>query len=134
MVPRNLKKIESNDQANGFTLIEVLMAMTIFAIGILAVTSMQIKAIGGNTSAKIQTEETRLATERMERLIGLPYDHGDLDEAGNPHQEFHGIYTVAWNVTDNQPITGTKTIRLSVVGDNPNTKPVSLNFVKGQGF
>ena len=107
--------------------------MAIFAIGILAVTSMQIKAIGGNTSAKIQTEETRLATERMERLIGLPYDHGDL-VAGNHPPEVHGTYTVAWNVTDNEPITGTKTIRLSVNGGNPNANPVSLNFVKGQGF
>ena len=107
------KKCQKNKNA-GFTLVEVLMALTIFALGILAVTGMQIKAIYGNTSARIQTAETRLAVERMERLIGLPYDHEDLNEASNPHQWFDDVYSVVWNVTEDDPIPGTKTIQMVV--------------------
>jgi len=134
MLPKKAKNNGQKDKAGGFTLIEVLIAMAIFAIGILAVTSMQIKAINGNTSAKIQTAETRLAVERMERLVGLPYDHEDLNELNNPHQGVDDIYAIVWNVTDDDPIAGTKTIRLSVSSSNPNAKPVSLNFIKGRGF
>jgi len=134
MFTRDAKKSDQKDTADGFTLIEVLIAMAIFAIGILAVASMQIKAINGNTSAKIQTAETRLAAERMERLVGLPYDHEDLNQLNNPHQGVDDIYTIVWNVTDDDPIAGTKTIRLLVTGSNPNAKLVSLNFIKGRGF
>ena len=52
----------------GFTLIEVLVALAIFTIGILALTSLQAVYIGGNSSARMQTEATSLATQWLERL------------------------------------------------------------------
>jgi prepilin-type N-terminal cleavage/methylation domain-containing protein len=58
---------------NGFTLIEVLVATAIFAIGILALTSLQAVYIGGNSSARMQTEATTLAAQWLERLKILPY-------------------------------------------------------------
>ena len=41
---------------HGFTLIEVLIAMAIFSIGILAVGAMQISSTNSNAGARIQTE------------------------------------------------------------------------------
>jgi len=66
------KNISTAD--SGFTLIEVLMAMTIFLIGFLAVASMQIAAVNGNTSARMRTSASILAADIVEQLMRCPYD------------------------------------------------------------
>jgi len=66
------KKISIAD--NGFTMIEVLMAMTIFLIGFLAVGSMQIASVNGNTSARMRTSASILAADIVEQLMRCPYD------------------------------------------------------------
>lgn len=71
----------------GFTLIEILIAITVFAIGILAVAAMQIKAIQGNSFAGGMTKATNVAQNKMEELIALPFDDlqlRDMNLDGNP--------------------------------------------------
>lgn len=65
--------VRTENQA-GFSLIEVLIAITIFAIGILGVAAMQTMATGGNTVAMTTTELTTLAAQRMEELMAIPFD------------------------------------------------------------
>ena len=50
---RNTKSTSVQRDANekGFSLIEVLIAMAIFAVGFLALASMQVSATNGNTLA-----------------------------------------------------------------------------------
>jgi type IV pilus modification protein PilV len=75
-------KAQSNDRTSaqhGFTLLEVMIALAIFAIGILAVSAMQINSINVNAGARMQTEATSVASDAMERLLALPYDHSQLD-------------------------------------------------------
>jgi len=126
----------------GFTMVEVLIALAVFSIGILAVLAMQISAINQNASARMQSEATGLAVHTMERLIVAPYDHDDLSEdaANNPHQQVIGPYRVQWNVTtpavgdpvyDGIPV---KRIALTVDADNRNARPVTISFIKGQGL
>ena len=45
----------------GFTLLEVLIAVSIFSVGLLAVASMQISAIGGNRLGNELSTATFLA-------------------------------------------------------------------------
>ena len=116
----------------GFTLIEVLIAMGIFAIGFLALASLQIKSISMNASSRMRTDATTMAVESLERLISLPYDHMELDPATNPHLAPAGAYTIEWNVQDDVPVTATKTIVINVTGQNPYAKPITISFVKGQ--
>ena len=74
---------------NGFTLIEVLMAMVIFLVGFLAVGSMQISAVNGNTTARMRTSASILAGDIVEQLMRCPYDTSGgcsvvrFDEDGN---------------------------------------------------
>jgi len=62
----------------GFTLIEILIAITIFAIGMLAIAKMQMSSIQGNYNASGMSEAVTLAQGRIEQLMVLDYDHSDL--------------------------------------------------------
>jgi len=117
----------------GYTLIEVLIAMAIFAVGFLALASLQIRSISQNASSRMATDATTMAVESMERLISLPYNHAELDQGNNPHSTptTEG-YTIEWNIQDDVPITATKTIVINVTGANPYARPITISFVKGQ--
>jgi prepilin-type N-terminal cleavage/methylation domain-containing protein len=130
---KNTENIFGRVNNGGFTLLEALFALAIFSIGILAIAGMQISSINGNSSARMQTEATTLAVERLEQLSGLPYDHADLDPNNNPHQTTSGAYAVVWNVSEDVPIALTKTINITVTAGNPSAKDVSLSFIRGQG-
>ena len=73
-----MERISTDEQ--GFTLIEILIAITIFAIGILAVGKMQITAIQGNSRANYLTEAATIAQSKMEELISLDYNDSLLDD------------------------------------------------------
>ena len=128
----------------GFTLIEVMVAMAIFSIGILAVFAMQVKGINQNSAARFQSEATSIAAHTMERLMTMPYDHNDLNKDKNSeHWQTIGPYRVEWNVTlptSTDPayvvIDGKVTVKkiaLTVDADNPLALPVSLSFIRGSG-
>jgi type IV pilus assembly protein PilV len=118
----------------GYTLIEVLIAMSIFAVGFLAVASMEIMSISQNASARMQTEATAKAVDRLERLMALPYDHVDLNELNNPHRVISDGYTVEWIVEDDVPINATKSVKITVSAANRNAKPVSISFTIAAGL
>jgi type IV pilus assembly protein PilV len=133
---------------NGFTLIEVLIAIAVFAIGILAVGKMQITAIKGNYFANDLTKATTLAQDRMEELISLSYadplnnDTNDNGSAGlddtnatadhnDPNNPVDGRYTVSWNIATNYPIDNTKEIRVIITWtDKGAQKKVSITSMK----
>ena len=99
----------------GFTLIETLLAMAIFSVGILAVGSMQISAINNNASARMRTEATILASEKVEELMSLE-DYNDplLGTDTQSASSANNIYCIEWSATEDSPIPSTKTITLSV--------------------
>ena len=73
----------------GYSLIEVIVAMAVFSVGILAVFSMQITATQGNALARGMTENYNCALDKAEELLALPYDDPDLNI---------GVHNVAKNV------------------------------------
>jgi len=98
----------------GVTIIEMLMAISILAVGILAVIAMQTASARGNSTSSKSTDGLILAVDQIEKLMERAWDHADLDSSGNPHSVTNGQYTVAWNVTDNGVIDNTKTINMTV--------------------
>lgn len=129
----SLAKNTSKNNQEGFTLIEVLMAMAIFAIGILALAGLQVTYIGGNASAQMQTEATALGAQVIEHLKSLPFDAPDLDPAANPHQPpagASGPYDVRWTVADNTPVVNAKTIDVAVTPLNRvNGRRVNISII-----
>jgi type IV pilus assembly protein PilV len=114
-------KAKNDINAQGYTLIEVLIAVAVFAVGILAVFSMQISATSGNALARGLTENYTAATVVAEQLLALPYNNANLDPANSPFtpaQSADGIdndgdglideggetghLTVSWQVWENR--------------------------------
>lgn len=120
------QKISHHDEA-GFTLIEVVIALAIFTIGILSVNAMQIASIKGNYVANGLTEATVLVSDKIENIMAIPYDHSDLDSTGNPHSTIVDSFTLTWNVEDDTPIADCKTVTVNATGRQRN---VTFAFVK----
>ena len=118
-------------ECRGFTLVEILLALAIFAIGFLAIAGLQIESINTNAAARIQSEATTVAVDVMEQLMSLPYEHPDLDEASGVQQRQVGSYTVNWQITDEAPISWCKTISVWVAARNPNAKQVRISLIRG---
>ena len=124
---RNLKK------ENGFTLLEVIVAVAILTFGLLAVASMQVRAITGNDLASRISEASGWGQQKVEELLGLSYTDADLDPTGNPHTEQNppAGYTITWNVTDNNPVNNVKLIVVTVTWqDKGHTKRAQLTCIK----
>lgn len=111
-------RISSITDRQGFTLIEVLIAITVFSIGILAVALMQSHSTSTNARAMAITHATTLAAEKVEELQGLDYTNADLNPTtpSTPHTPASNPpgYVLKWEVTDNTPITGVKQIVVTV--------------------
>jgi len=75
----------------GFTLLEAVIAMAIFSIGILAVGSMQMWNTKNNTTGNFTTQATMLAREKIEELKTV----SDLTALANGNDTI-GIYTRTW--------------------------------------
>ena len=60
--------LKPRDKSEGFTLIEFLVALLVFAIGILALTSLQIFVLRSDISAHHQAQAVQIAYSMMDRL------------------------------------------------------------------
>ena len=130
MFGKNTEESNGKTDERGFSLIEVMIALAIFSIGILGVASMQILSVNYNSHARRTTEGTSWGVERMERLMTLPYADADLNDATNPHTDARGIYNITWNVIDN---TDNKIINMTVSWTVRGiTKNILFNYVKPQ--
>jgi type IV pilus assembly protein PilV len=115
MVPSILVK-----RREGFTLLEVMIALVILSVGLLGLAGLQLVAVKGNSFSTEMTYATMLAQQHAETLKNLPYTDANLAPAdeGNPHTAIgnsKGVqYAVSWTVTDNTPATDMKTVNLTV--------------------
>ena len=119
------QKMQPKARQSGFTILEVMIAISILAIGLLAVFSGQTMAIQRNNTANRLTEAMTLAQDKAEELLALPYD--DVDATGSPVTD-PGGYTIQWTV-DDTVFTHGKLITVTVTGQGL-TKPPQLNCIK----
>ena len=137
-------------KSTGFTLLEVIIAVSILTVGLLGVASMQISTIRGNNFSDNTTLALNLAQEKMEDLLGKPYMDNDLKDTNTENSnkldsitdvDFteqinnigkiteKGYFRRIWNISDNNPITNNKSITITVTWDSDRHK-VSLSSIK----
>ena len=136
---RNQSKHASIKKKNGFTLIEVLIAIGVFSIGILAVASMQYWNTHNNTTSNIMTQATMLARAQIEQLKSVSdvttlangQDPSLIDENGDPG----GIFEREWTVTN--PMGGNTSRRIQVTVNwnrrGQNRSVVLTSITRGNG-
>jgi len=126
----------------GFTLIEILVAIVILTVGLLAVAKMQVSAIQGNYFSNSATTALNLAQAKMEDLLSRSFTDTDLvdtqpgnngnltsitvfdheeTDSGNPtniddggNHNPQGIFRRVWNVADYTPPTEIKPITKTI--------------------
>ena len=140
-VKSHTKRIETGNRKPkkdaGFTLLEVIIAISIFAVGLLAIAAMQTSAIRVNSGAAQLTELNTWGMDKLEELMGLSYtdpwleaagNYPNLDSAGNTHQDPPTAdgFTVRWDITDNSPAQNTKRIQITVTGKGKRLRLVSV--------
>jgi prepilin-type N-terminal cleavage/methylation domain-containing protein len=132
MTPRPSRTPAPHAPASGFSLIEVLVAFVVFAIGVLALAVVIPTGTNRIGRAGRQTTASTLAAQRAELLLTTPYGNDDLlagahTDANNP---LNTRYYVQWTVTDNQPDTLCKRVLVQVSrGSVSNTAEASVTIV-----
>ena len=135
----------------GFTLVEVMIAIVVLTIGILALFTLQITSTSGNATANRYSTASVLASKKIEEILGLPYTDASLQDTGvfglnglnsntaatadgtTTFQYPDGAYTLYWNVADDQPLPNLMTIRVIVYKtDTDQTRSVTMNYVKSK--
>ncbi len=119
----------------GFGFIDVMLALVVLTIGVLALADLQIAASKGNNSTKSTAAASNIAEKKLEEVKGMVYANiaaeapALVDESGNPPQVgYNGLtFTRQVTVASNSPIANTKTVTVIITwSDKAGPHTVSL--------
>jgi Tfp pilus assembly protein PilV len=88
----------------GFSLIEVIFALTFLAVGILAVAAMIPAGTRGVTQSRVLTSGLMASQVKLEELKGTPY----ASLVPGTFSDTTSVFTRTWTVTDSIPMAGCK--------------------------
>jgi prepilin-type N-terminal cleavage/methylation domain-containing protein len=111
--------------SRGFTLLEMMIAMTILSVALLGLGQMMLLSVRGNSFGNKVTEATTFAQDKMEELRTV--DWNGLQDGNDTISGFQGIqYQRAWTVVP----TGTmKTVNLAVSWNDGNDHLIRITSV-----
>jgi len=148
-VQRESIRLPMNNNQKGFTLVELIVAIVIFAIGIIGVAALQTQAVRGNSFSMQMSQGNNIAENLIEGLMVLPYESTTFGDNPIPKGEnvkrtgetvtSGGItYRVTWTVEQaNDPtIPGydeMKLVAAEIWWDNDN-RHISHTFLKVKGL
>ena len=93
----------------GFSLIEVMFALTFLAVGILAVAAMIPAGTKGVSQSRVITSGLMASQIKMEQLKGTNF----TSLAPGSFSDTTSVFTRTWTVTDSVPMAGCKRIQVT---------------------
>ncbi len=125
-------KLRDNNN-NGFTLLEILIAIVLLCIGLLAMASLTVGIMGGNLFSNRLTTATTLAQDEMEDIRRLGYGtvsdrdgNGTIDDTADDGSTTEGYDTITdypeykrvRTVDVGNPATGMTLVTITVSWDS----------------
>jgi prepilin-type N-terminal cleavage/methylation domain-containing protein len=103
-------------RAAGFSLVEVIIALAVFLVGVLSLAVVMPMATKRIVNAASQTRASELSAECAERVLVTPWDDADLVAGthNDPTNPRDGIYYVSWAVLDSVPVPNCKRVTINV--------------------
>ncbi len=135
----------------GFSLLELMLAIAVFSVGMLAVGTIQVKSIKTTDTAKYVTEDLSMVSAMLERFAAISYTDNDLESSDNDYDGYDpntgllkepdfvrqiGRYTISWEVYPNYmgttPALPAKRISMTITwtGEGGQTRVRSIDYVK----
>lgn len=123
--------IESRGRQSGFTLIEAMIGVFVFAVGILAVMSLQNSSIHSNALARDTTEGAAFAADMVETLRTLDYEI-DADLADGTHAPpSSDRYSVSYTIQRDAIIDNTMLMSVTISWmERGAPKSLTLDYIK----
>jgi type IV pilus assembly protein PilV len=97
----------------GFTLLEIMIALVVLSVSLVALAGLQISAIRGNAFSKRMTTAVSIANEKMEQLKNSSYAN-ILSESSIQVNQSNMNFTRQVTATNNSPLPNTKTVNVTV--------------------
>jgi prepilin-type N-terminal cleavage/methylation domain-containing protein len=98
------------DRNEGFSLVEVMIAITFLGIGLLAIGQLVPAGMAGISQARVRTSAVQAAQMRVDDLQAEDFTAAAL--TAGTYTETVGNYTLTWTIIDNTPVPGSKRINL----------------------
>ena len=116
-------------KSNGFSLIEVLIALVILSISLLALAGLMVQSTRNSSWGSHLTEAATLAQDRLERFRAVR-PQTDIPEGGPNNDQVTGasgiLYTRTWTVATNAAGTA-RTITITITWTD--TIPHTITFI-----
>jgi len=124
----------------GFSILEVLIGMSLFMVGLLGVTALQISSLKSSSFAGNLSEATTMAASRIEEIMSWKFDDPRLTDKQTSGNDGHGwdgpnggqdkigaladdnetglgrnnMYSIFMNISESDPMSGAKRINIIV--------------------
>lgn len=122
-----MRSQSSINSEEAFTLIEIMIALVVLSVGLVALAGLQISAIKGNAFSKRMTTAVTIANARLEEIKNTAYANIQSESSAQVTAS-NMNFTRQVTVTNDSPVLNTKTVNVTVTwkdGSKSHTVPIS---------
>jgi type IV pilus assembly protein PilV len=112
---------------NGFTLLEILVALTIFAVGMLGIAGVQIQSLRYNSGSDDRTRTAAAAQDVLEQILSWEDSNPvfNVDTTAPVSIAAQADFTATYTIDSAAPVNGVATVTVNVTR-NATGRSVSL--------